>query len=1035
MKRRCRIPATIDYFGDPCPETHKYLEVQYQCLPDLPKKRPQGFSVTHKQQLQSAIVRSDNKNRIDSRTSIESDNTHNDSSLSIPATEKRFRVNAYDATNEPKNRTTTIAVATHKTESAAEENGIQVVHPQSARAMQVSQTNETRTDNVSKSRTSWTVSSSSSTQQWTYTKAISESTEVLSTQSPLITTSMTMFDATSHCAPTESRNLTWNWTEVGQPAIQTCPSGSRGVARWLCVTDANNLPVWSSEEADLSDCTSHWVLLLEDTMNKDDLSVTNLAMKLSRMTKIKTLYGGDIYRITDIVSHLVVRMEAILEEFSDYRSRNQFVKDVLDSIQESCNNLFEDFQRNSWLDLPAKQRNEVATHLINALERTSALLSETSTANSDYNRIMSNIYVGVHTRISKDTNEGIELPFISVNSAVDSNTSETTTKYNYLLSSNRVYLPSETLKKAEKDSVIRITMTVYSKLDALFVPNKDSFDSIDEDDVNATTIVNSNIVGLMLNKEGLPMLSKVRLTFKHLVTTNVTDPKCVHWNIARMKWTSNGCEVISWNRSHTTCECNHLTNFAVLMQIRDVPVSVSHETTFKIITVFGCSVSAFCLLFTFAILALCKNVKGDRIAIHMNLCLCLLVGELVFLFGITQTETIMLCRIVALVLHYIFLCAFLWMFFEGFQLYVMLIEAFESEKSRLRYYYLIAYGLPSLIVLVCVYLDPYSYGTVKHCWLRNDNYFILSFIIPVIAVLIAILAFKTITVYVLRNLISSLPSVTSNKDENKIKNIRHWFRESLILVVLIGFSFTVRVSYLWKSHIEIALLFMVFNCTQSVYILISTLVHNKKIVEKYWNLFTLLRSKTSFLDASGSESNSSAILDISRRKHFLGFSNANLSFESSPSNSQVQENPIIPANCASALTPTIRRLTTSSGQKYFVTGHQTTVDRRVPQENEYGFRHVRQSNMVPGSRSRKNCGHILNNQFVEHVYECIDDDPYIAILFTGTCQMGCNQNTFEYGIRNDFRPQDHVSIPNRRLAELRCQDLILPAIIRDCNNT
>lgn len=157
----------------------------------------------------------------------------------------------------------------------------------------------------------------------------------------------------------------------------------------------------------------------------------------------------------------------------------------------------------------------------------------------------------------------------------------------------------------------------------------------------------------------------------------------------------------------------------------------------------------------------------------MNLCLCLLIGELVFLLGIGQTNILFLCRIVAIALHYIFLSAFLWMFFEGFQLYVMLIEVFESEKSRLPFYYLFSYGIPFIIVAICFILDPYSYGTSKHCWLRTDNYFVLSFVGPVVAILMSNLVFLSIALCVMWRHISSVSAVAKpNKDENKIKSIR-----------------------------------------------------------------------------------------------------------------------------------------------------------------------------------------------------------------------------------------------------------------------
>lgn len=72
----------------------------------------------------------------------------------------------------------------------------------------------------------------------------------------------------------------------------------------------------------------------------------------------------------------------------------------------------------------------------------------------------------------------------------------------------------------------------------------------------------------------------------------------------------------------------------------------------------------------------------------------------------------------------------------GFQLYVMLIEVFEAEQPRIKWYYLFGYGVPLIIVVVSGLVDPLSYGTDRYCWLRADNFFILSFVGPVILVIL-----------------------------------------------------------------------------------------------------------------------------------------------------------------------------------------------------------------------------------------------------------------------------------------------------------
>lgn len=50
---------------------------------------------------------------------------------------------------------------------------------------------------------------------------------------------------------------------------------------------------------------------------------------------------------------------------------------------------------------------------------------------------------------------------------------------------------------------------------------------------------------------------------------------------------------------------------------------------------------------------------------------------------------------------------------EGVQLYLMLVEVFESEYSRKKYYYVAGYLFPATVVGVSAAIDYKSYGTVQ----------------------------------------------------------------------------------------------------------------------------------------------------------------------------------------------------------------------------------------------------------------------------------------------------------------------------------
>jgi adhesion G protein-coupled receptor L1 len=81
-----------------------------------------------------------------------------------------------------------------------------------------------------------------------------------------------------------------------------------------------------------------------------------------------------------------------------------------------------------------------------------------------------------------------------------------------------------------------------------------------------------------------------------------------------------------------------------------------------------------------------------------------------------QMKLKMWCSVIALVSHYIFLCAFFWMLLEGVQLYLMLVRIFKLDKSPITKFCCIAYGTPFVIVLVSKLVDFYAldskgYGT------------------------------------------------------------------------------------------------------------------------------------------------------------------------------------------------------------------------------------------------------------------------------------------------------------------------------------
>jgi hypothetical protein len=120
--------------------------------------------------------------------------------------------------------------------------------------------------------------------------------------------------------------------------------------------------------------------------------------------------------------------------------------------------------------------------------------------------------------------------------------------------------------------------------------------------------------------------------------------ECVFWDFENEIWSSNGCQLISEtsNRMRTVCECNHLTNFASLMDPKE-----RNDTLESKLTYVCCGVSAVCLLLNMILLfkqnrkklsTITEQLIRKRNKITFNLSVCLLIADLLIIFGMNKTN-------------------------------------------------------------------------------------------------------------------------------------------------------------------------------------------------------------------------------------------------------------------------------------------------------------------------------------------------------------------------------------------------------------
>uniref|UniRef100_A0A2K5XJF0 Adhesion G protein-coupled receptor E5 n=1 Tax=Mandrillus leucophaeus TaxID=9568 RepID=A0A2K5XJF0_MANLE len=94
-------------------------------------------------------------------------------------------------------------------------------------------------------------------------------------------------------------------------------------------------------------------------------------------------------------------------------------------------------------------------------------------------------------------------------------------------------------------------------------------------------------------------------------------------------WATEGCRVLGSKNGSTTCQCSHLSSFAILMAHYDL-----EDWKLTLITRVGLALSLFCLLLCILTFLLVRPIQGSRTTIHLHLCICLFVGSTIFLAGI-----------------------------------------------------------------------------------------------------------------------------------------------------------------------------------------------------------------------------------------------------------------------------------------------------------------------------------------------------------------------------------------------------------------
>ncbi|XP_059009229.1 adhesion G-protein coupled receptor G5 isoform X5 [Mustela lutreola] len=273
--------------------------------------------------------------------------------------------------------------------------------------------------------------------------------------------------------------------------------------------------------------------------------------------------------------------------------------------------------------------------------------------------------------------------------------------------SHAMYFPAELTKDAcrARPRELRLICIYFST--AYFFQNANSL------------VLNNYVLGAQLGQGHVSNLNEpISISFQHNQSLEGYMVTCVFWKEGASKhywgvWSPEGCRTEQLSPSRVLCRCNHLSYFAVLMQLSQAPIPRELLVPLMYISLVGCSISIVSSLLTILLHFQARKQGDSMTRIHMNLHASVLLLNVTFLLSpLPATPPVpgSACTAVAAILHFALLSCLTWTAIEGFNLYLLLGHVYNIYIRRyLLKLCAVGWGVPALLVLLLV-VESSAYG-------------------------------------------------------------------------------------------------------------------------------------------------------------------------------------------------------------------------------------------------------------------------------------------------------------------------------------
>eukprot|EP00057_Strongylocentrotus_purpuratus_P015646 XP_011670120.1 PREDICTED: G-protein coupled receptor 126-like [Strongylocentrotus purpuratus] len=250
-------------------------------------------------------------------------------------------------------------------------------------------------------------------------------------------------------------------------------------------------------------------------------------------------------------------------------------------------------------------------------------------------------------------------------------------------------ISSTTLLSNGSGEYVRVIFNVFST-PALFISK--SLRTISGDSEVFNRSANSPVISLSIGQGKVAALTEfINFTFT-TIKSGYVNSVCSFWDEEVEDWSQDGCVLVSgfassderYDKDGVRCACNHLTNFAVIMNIHRQEDSLIEA--YNILTYIGCCISISCILVTLATY-LCNKDLRTKQPNQIFICLCLTLMCLYTTFvimisldSIRDHREVQAgpCGFLTALIHYFVLSSIAWMGVEGYNTYLSFVKIFDT---------------------------------------------------------------------------------------------------------------------------------------------------------------------------------------------------------------------------------------------------------------------------------------------------------------------------------------------------------------------